>query len=78
MLVADMQRARIGASATTLIDGRVLVAGGNDGSIDLASAEIFHPFGQTFSVVDTQLSVARSRHTAILLRHNNSGPNPRF
>jgi hypothetical protein len=61
---------RTGASATTLIDGRVLIAGGSDGSNDLSSAEIFDPAFQSFSAVDTPLSVARSGHTAVLLPNN--------
>ena len=44
-----MAAARAGASATRLIDGRVLVAGGNDGTEDLASAEMYNPWAQTFA-----------------------------
>ena len=61
---------RSGASATPLIDGRVLVAGGSDGVTDLASAEIYHPFASTFEAVPTSLSIARSGHSAMLLPHN--------
>ena len=67
-----MSAARAGASATALIDGRVLVAGGNDGSHDLASAEVYEAASQSFQPTGTGLSVARSGHTAILLPHNNS------
>ena len=63
---------RTGASATALLDGRVLIAGGNDGTQDLASAEIFDPWTQTFEAATTSLSVARSGHTAVLLPDNNS------
>ena len=38
-----MATPRAGASATLLIDNRVLVAGGNDGAQDLASAELYYP-----------------------------------
>ena len=67
-----MAVARTGASATTLIDGRVLVAGGHDGAQDLASAEIYSPFDDTFLPVETAMSVARAGHAAVLLPHNNS------
>ena len=70
-IASNLQQARTGASATTLIDGRVLVVGGSNGSGDLATAEIFEPVGQTFTLVDTTLSVPRSGHTATLLPHNN-------
>ena len=67
-----MAVARTGASATTLIDGRVLVAGGHDGAQDLASAEIYSPVDGEFLSVPTQMSEARSGHSAVLLPHNNS------
>ncbi len=67
-----MSTPRTGASATTLIDGRALVAGGNNGSRNLASAELFYAFDESFAAVNTQLSVARSGHTAVLLPNNNS------
>ena len=67
-----MAVARTGASATTLIDGRVLVAGGHDGAQDLKSAEIYSPVDGEFLSVPTQMSEARSGHSAVLLPHNNS------
>ncbi len=53
--------ARTGASATTLIDGRVLIAGGSNGSQDLASAEIYNPSSQSFQPTDTNLDGAAQR-----------------
>ena len=37
-------------AATLLTDGRVLVTGGNDGSVGVASAELFDPVTGTFSL----------------------------
>ena len=69
----QMTEARAGASATALIDGRVLIAGGSNAAGDLKSAEIYDPFTPgAFTPTDTELSVARTGHTAILLPHNNS------
>ncbi len=72
ILPYNLAQPRTGASATTLIDGRVLVAGGRNPSGDLGTAEIFEAYSQTFTLADTQLSAARSGHTAVLLPHNNS------
>jgi Kelch motif len=44
-----MSSPRAGLSATTLLDGKVLIAGGNNGTADLASAEIYDPAVGTFS-----------------------------
>ena len=65
-----MLHARASASATTLIDGRVLVAGGNNGTADLRSAELYFPWTQAFEPTSNELSVARSAHSAVLLPHN--------
>ena len=64
--------ARASASATSLIDGRVVIVGGTDGSNDLASAEIYDPWLQSFSTVSTQLSVPVHGHSAVLLPNNGS------
>ena len=65
-----MATPRAGASATLLIDNRVLVAGGNDSVQDLATAELYYPATQEFFPVDTQMNLARTGHTAVLLPHN--------
>jgi hypothetical protein len=65
-----MRQARVGASATMLIDGRVLVAGGSDGTADLDSAELYYPWTQAFEAASNRLSAPRSGHSAILLPHN--------
>jgi hypothetical protein len=69
-----LQVPRWDASATTLLDGRVLIVGGNDGTQDLASAELFEPGADSFSALDAgnHLSVARAGHTALLLPNNNA------
>ena len=58
-------------SATTLLDGHVLVAGGNDGTQDLATAEIFDVDLGIFWATSSMLA-PRSGHLAMLLPHNNS------
>ncbi|PYV20164.1 MAG: hypothetical protein DMG27_23710, partial [Acidobacteria bacterium] len=66
-----MSTARRGLSATTQLDGKVFVAGGNDGSVDLASTEVYDPAAGTFAVSKT-LATARQGHQAFLLPHNNN------
>lgn len=53
-------------TATLLLDGRVLVAGGRDGSSDLESAELFDPSTGLWSPTMTMYS-ARSSHRAVRL-----------
>src|SRR4030095_12261866 len=67
-----MNVARASASATSLIDGRVVIVGGTDGTNDLRSAEIFDPSLQSFTTTSTQLSVPLHGHSAVLLPHNGS------
>src|SRR5205814_1748050 len=62
---------RAGLSATTLLDGKVLLAGGSDGSTDLASAEIYDPAASTFSAT-ANLAAPRRDHIAYRLPDNNS------
>jgi hypothetical protein len=58
----SMMRARSGHTATILSDGKILVAGG-----DLfASAEIYDPVTESFSLVSESLNTARKFHSAIL------------
>ncbi len=49
--VGDMGVARVRATAAPLPDGRVLVAGGNDGTTRLSSAEVFDPATNAFTPV---------------------------
>ncbi|HEV2492766.1 MAG TPA: kelch repeat-containing protein [Terriglobia bacterium] len=66
--------ARQGLSATTQLDGKVLVVGGNNGaqngSQDLASAEVYDPSAGTFALTGS-LAIAREAHLAFSLPHNN-------
>ena len=48
----------------------MLVAGGSDGTADLASAEIYTPYSQSFSIAATQMGVGRQGHSAVLLPNN--------
>jgi Kelch motif protein len=50
--VGDMNVARVRAAAAPLPDGRVLVAGGNNGSARLSSAEVFNPATGAFTTVN--------------------------
>jgi hypothetical protein len=61
-----MTSARSGHTATLLPDCRVLIAGGDAGSIVLASAELFDPETGTFTATGS-MKTARSGHTATLL-----------
>ena len=65
-----LHTARVHASATTMLDGRVLVAGGSNGTTELASAEIYDRYSQSFSMAATQMSVGRQGHSAVLLPDN--------
>ncbi len=59
--VGDMGIARIRAAAAPLPDGRVLVAGGNDGTTRLSSAEVFNPATNAFTPVnDMPTDLARA------------------
>ncbi|HUP70593.1 MAG TPA: kelch repeat-containing protein [Acidimicrobiales bacterium] len=54
---------RVAHSATLLADGRVLVAGGRNGSNPIASAEIYDPISGLFAPAGA-LATPRSDHTA--------------
>lgn len=61
--VNDMGTARVRAAAAPLPDGRVLVAGGNNGPSRLSSAEVFNPATATFTPV-SDMTTDRARAAA--------------
>jgi hypothetical protein len=61
-----MIEARFGHTATLLVDGNVLVAGGFSGGGTLASAELYDPSSRSWTATGTMIE-ARVGHTATLL-----------
>ena len=61
--VGNMGTARVRAAAAPLPDGRVLIAGGNDGFTRLSSAEVLNPGTDTFTPVG-DMSTDRARMAA--------------
>jgi len=70
----SMTVARDGHTATRLLDGHVLIAGGSDALSSLASAELYNPTSQRFTVTTSGMTVARTGHSATLLA-NSTLPN---
>ena len=64
----SMNRVRSLHTATLLGNGKVLVTGGYDGSVPLASAELYDPVTGLFSPTGS-MTVARMAHTATLLNN---------
>jgi hypothetical protein len=60
--LGSMTIARAGHTATLLLSGKVLVAGGPD-----TSAELYDPGSEMFTATTGSMSIARSGHTATLL-----------
>src|SRR5262249_4102017 len=63
---ASMASSRMGHTATLLGNGKVLVAGGTNGTSPVASAELYDPATNTWSAA-APMSAARQYHTATLL-----------
>jgi len=66
-----MNTAREAATATLLRNGKVLIAGGSDGSASLSSAELYDPATNTFapSASTPVMNIAREAATATVLRN---------
>jgi Galactose oxidase, central domain/Kelch motif len=62
--VNPMAVGRYGHTATRLDGGRVLVAGGYDAGVALASAEVYDPGSDTWTFTPGTMSVPRAGHTA--------------
>src|SRR6185369_15611645 len=69
---ASLSSGRSGHSATTRLDDKVFVMGGNDGSQDLASAEIYDPSANSWTAVPSNAAAARSGHAAFFLPNNSN------
>jgi len=66
----ELSTRRASFSMTALQDGKLLIAGGSDGSIDLASAEIYD-VSTGVSTPAGSMTTARKGHMAYLLPDNN-------
>jgi Kelch motif/Galactose oxidase, central domain len=64
--VGSMAVPRYGPATASLPDGRILVAGGYNGSDDVASAEVFDPASGTFSAVGSMSAAREGAATALL------------
>src|SRR5439155_26760647 len=62
----SLNTARESHTATLLANGKVLVAGGEDGGVSLTSAELYDPASGSWSATGS-LNTARHVHTATLL-----------
>src|SRR4051794_27938038 len=62
----SLAHARRDHTATLLPNGKVLVAGGDNNGLYLASAELYDPATRTWTATDS-LATARAYHTATLL-----------
>ena len=63
----NMTTARLGANAIKLLDGKVLILGGHDGSNEHITAEIYEPGAGTFSPTANTMSAARTGPAAVRL-----------
>ena len=70
--VSPMNTGRVGHSATTMLNGKVLIVGGSNnlGTSFYNTAEIYDPSTRSFTLLANLMVSARSYHTATLL---NSG-----
>ncbi len=66
-VVGSLNNPRQFHTATLLANGKVLIAGGADAGGASASAELYDPVAQTFSLVSNHLITPREYHTATVL-----------
>jgi hypothetical protein len=66
-LANDMKVVRAGATATLLPNLKVLIAGGDNGSGSVATAELYDTSTGSFTPTTGPMSIARAQHTATLL-----------
>jgi hypothetical protein len=66
-LSASMTTPRMGATATPLPDGRILIAGGRYGGTVLSSAEVFDPSTKTFTALPASMTTPRDSAVAAAL-----------
>jgi hypothetical protein len=67
---SSLSYARSWATATLLVDGRVLVAGGSVDAIGTYTAEVFDPATEMFSLLASTMSWGRNGHCAVTLPDN--------
>ena len=68
VLTGSMIQSRSGHRATLLDDGRVLITGGfNDSNTHRATAELYDPVVETFTLLPTLMSTARASHVSVKL-----------
>ena len=63
---AELQIARRAHTATTLSDGRILIAGGENSTGQVEDSEVYDPNDSTFSL-SAKLNIARANHSATKL-----------
>ena len=66
-LTATMTSARCGPTATLLLNGKVLIAGGDFDGVTYNTAELYDSVANTFTALTATMTTPRTMHTATLL-----------